>query len=146
MTTDVRVVSTLPSATELIFKLGLGDQLLGVSHECNYPEEATSKPAVTQVNFNYAGASSLEIDRHVSESLHQHRSLYTLDEPLMRRLRPTHLITQQLCEVCAITPNEIQAAIRDLPVAPQIISVAPKSLSDIITDIERIGAALGRQQ
>jgi iron complex transport system substrate-binding protein len=143
MSAPLRIVSTLPSATETVYQLGLEDSLFGVSHECNYPSPAAHKPRVTSVNFDYGSSSSAEIDAHVTTSLHNHESLYVLDEALLEQIQPTHLLTQQLCEVCAITPTEVQAALSRLDSAPDIVSVAPKSLADILADIETIGSALG---
>ena len=85
---SLRIVSTIPSATEIIFDLGLGKNLLGVSHECNFPAAAASKPIVTSTNFDYNMATSGEIDTHVSESLHEHRSLFALNEPPGEALAP----------------------------------------------------------
>jgi iron complex transport system substrate-binding protein len=139
----VRVVSTLPAATEIICALGYGQALAGVSHECGYPAPAKHLPRVTSINFDYAAASSAAIDTHVKTNLHEHRSLYQLDGPLLQRLRPTHLITQQLCEVCAITPNDIQAVIHDLATPPALLSLNAHTLTDILGDIRRVGDFLG---
>lgn len=146
MSHPLRIVSTLPTATEIVFELGLGEQLVAISHECNYPTAALTKPRVTSTNFNYSDNSSPNIDVHVKTSLHNHRSLYQLDQALLETLRPTHLITQQLCDVCAITPSDIQAVIRDLSEPPILISLNPHSLADICRDVELLGAGLGHAQ
>jgi iron complex transport system substrate-binding protein len=141
-----RIVTTIPSATEIIYALGLGEHLYGVSHECNYPAAARSKPRITSVNFDYASATSKDIDSNVVQSLHEHRSLFTLDEHLLQHIEPTHLIIQRLCDVCAITPGDIHSSLIKLPSRPQIIDVMPRSIEDILTDIIRIGTCLDRSE
>jgi len=137
-----RIITTLPAATEIVYKLGLGKQVLAVSHECRYPLAVKRKPSVTVPNFAYDTASSLQIDQHVRTSLQQGRSLYHLDEQLLKQLSPTHLIMQKLCEVCAITPTEVQASIQHLAVKPQLLSLDASALSQIYTDIEQVGQFL----
>ena len=97
-----RVVSLLPAATEIVGALGLMDCLVGVSHECEYPPEARAKPRVTHCDLHGSGLPSAEIDRRVRETLAATGTLYTLDEPLLRRLRPDVILTQRLCDVCAV--------------------------------------------
>lgn len=141
----MRIVSTLPTATEIVYQLGLGRQLVGVSHECNYPREASKKARVSETDIDYGKATSREIDDHVSEKMHQHHSLYKLNESLVTSLKPTHLITQKLCDVCAITPSDVQAVFRKLPQKPDLITLNPTSLEDILQDIVKVGKSLDRK-
>ena len=96
------IVSLLPSATEIVYALGLGDRLVGVTHECDFPAEAKTKPILTASALPHA-ATSAEIDRHVRRSLHQGSSLYALDADLLERLEPDLIVTQELCAVCAVS-------------------------------------------
>jgi iron complex transport system substrate-binding protein len=144
MNPALRLVSTLPTATEIVYELGLGQALLAVSHECNYPAAARLLPRVTSVNFDYAAAPSQAIDTHVKTALHQNRSLYRLNQTLLRRLKPTHLLTQELCDVCALTPTDVQKAIHDLPERPEVISLKASGLADICSDILRLADLLSQ--
>jgi len=141
----MKIVSTLPTATEIVFRLGLGNSLVGVSHECNYPEAALLKPRVSETDFDYTNAKSFEIDTYVENKMHNHKSLYKLDEPLITKLSPDVLITQQLCDVCSITPNDIQRVIKNLAVKPELISLNPKNLDDICEEILTVGEILGKK-
>jgi iron complex transport system substrate-binding protein len=145
MNTDLRIISLLPTATEIIYALGLGPHLVGVSHECTYPQAALNLPRVTQVGFDYATAPSAAIDQHVKTAARGQRTLYELNESLLRQLQPTHIVSQQLCDVCAITPTQIQAAIQHLPYPPAIVSLNPTSLSDICADILHLGELFKHQ-
>jgi iron complex transport system substrate-binding protein len=140
----MRIVSLLPSATEIVYALGLGDSLLGVTHECDYPPEARTKPAVTASAL--AGpADSATIDHLVATALHDHRGLYTLDERLLRELRPDLILTQELCEVCAVAYPEVQRAARILPGETTIVSLEPCTLGDILDTITLVGGLAGRE-
>src|SRR5687768_16014768 len=110
----MRIVSLLPSATEIICALGLEDQLVGVSHECDYPPFVRSLPNVTATLIP-AHASSAEIDRLVREELRTKQALYSLDLPALSELRPELIVTQALCNVCAVAEKEVQAAACSLP-------------------------------
>ncbi|MEM6484982.1 MAG: cobalamin-binding protein, partial [Pseudomonadota bacterium] len=103
-----RIVTLLPSATEIVCGLGLRSRLVGVTHECDFPSSVNELPRVTRSNIG-ADLSSAEIDAQVKESLLEQRALYSLDEPLMRELAPDLIITQALCEVCAVAANEVEA-------------------------------------
>ncbi|MEX0616400.1 MAG: cobalamin-binding protein [Candidatus Woykebacteria bacterium] len=140
----MRIVSTLPTATEIIYQLGLGSSLVGVSHECNYPKEASKKPRVSKVDFDYGTAASSEIDDYVGEKMHNHHSLYQLKDELVTALAPTHLITQKLCDVCAVTPNDVQRVIKSLTEKPELITLNPTNLEEILKDILMVGSSLGR--
>ncbi len=140
----MRIVSLLPSATEIVYALGLGDSLVGVTHECDYPPAARTKPAVTASAL--AGpADSATIDRLVVASLHDHRGLYTLDERLLRDLRPDLILTQELCEVCAVAYPEVQRAARILPGETTVVSLEPGTLGDVLDTITLVGGLTGRE-
>ena len=110
----MRVVSLLPAATEIVGALGLLDQLVGVSHECDYPPAVNAKPRVTHCDIHQKGLPSAEVDRWVREALASQGTLYTLDEPLLRRLEPDVILTQRLCDVCAVAYGSVDRSNRKL--------------------------------
>lgn len=138
----MRIVSLLPSATEMVCVLGLGDRLVGVTHECDYPEAVRGLPRVTRTLIP-AEASSAEIDRLVSEQFKTTRALYSLDVPLLKDLRPDVIVTQSLCDVCAVAPNEVQAALAQLPGQPRVVNLEPQSLEGVFAAIEQVAQAVG---
>ena len=140
-----RIVSLLPSATEMAFALGLGEQICGVSHECDYPPEARSKPAVVRNALPLERMSQQEIDAAVAERLRQGLSLYTIDEDLLRRIAPDLILTQSLCDVCAPAGNEVSHALRLLPTPPEILWMTPKSLAGIFENVRDLATATGRE-
>ncbi len=140
----MRICSLLPGATEVVAALGLADELVGISHECDYPPEVRRKPVLVRAAIDSERTMGPEIDRRVRETLHKGQSLYALDEDLFGRVRPDLVITQDLCNVCAVTPGQLQQAMGHLPKAPQLLTLNPTRLEDILTDIERIGVATGR--
>jgi iron complex transport system substrate-binding protein len=107
MVPALRIVSFLPSATEMACALGLAEQLVGVTHECDYPQEITGKPIVVRSVLPLENMSEQEIDRAVSEQLRNEQSLYRVDEQLLRKLTPDLILTQDLCQVCAPSGNEV---------------------------------------
>jgi iron complex transport system substrate-binding protein len=113
----MRIVSLLPSATEIICALGLRDKLVGVTHECDFPPHVLDLPKVTQTLIPH-DAPSAEIDRLVRERLKTQRALYTLDLPILQSLRPDLIVTQTLCDVCAVAEEEVRAAACALPGRP----------------------------
>jgi iron complex transport system substrate-binding protein len=139
----MRVVSLLPAATEIVAALGFAESLVGVSHECDWPPEVNGKPRVTHCEIYGKGLPSDEVDRWVNQSLASKGTIYTIDEPLLRRLQPDVIVTQQLCDVCAIDYASVIAIANALPRKPQIVNLSPSSLADIFDDIRRVGAALG---
>lgn len=139
----MRVISLLPSATEIVGVLDLMDQLVGVSHECDFPAEANHRPRVTRCPLHGSGLPSGEIDRRVSETLHAEGTLYTLDEELVRKLRPDLVLTQKLCDVCAVGYGSVARFAETLPDPPRIINLEPQTLKDIYADIIRVADALG---
>ncbi|HXG23249.1 MAG TPA: cobalamin-binding protein, partial [Chthonomonadales bacterium] len=126
----MRIVSLLPSATEMISALGLEDQLVGVTHECDYPPSVQRLPKVTRTLIP-PEASSREIDRLVRERVRTNRALYTLDLPMLEDLRPDLIVTQALCDVCAVAEDEVQAAACMIPSSPRVINLEPQTLSDV---------------
>jgi iron complex transport system substrate-binding protein len=141
-----RIVSLLPSCTEIVCALGLEHQLVGRSHECDYPPSIRYLPACTAPKLN-PSASSAEIDRQVKELLRQTLSIYSIADEQLRALRPDIILTQLQCEVCAVTGAEVEAAVGDwIGSCPQILSLAPDSLGDLWNDILRVAKALGVSQ
>src|SRR5882724_4780781 len=138
----MRVVSLLPAATEIVAALGMLDQLVGVSHECDYPLEAQAKPRVTRCAIHGGALASEAADRWVSDTLAGSGTLYTLDEALVRRLDPDILITHRLCDVCAVGYGTVTAFAATLPGPPHVINLDPSSVPDVLQDIRTVGAAL----
>lgn len=138
-----RIVSLLPSATEIVFALGLEAELVGRSHECEFPPSVTSLPVLTAPKFNPEG-SSLDIDRRVRSIVSEALSVYRVDAAKLRELRPDFIVTQSQCEVCAVSETEVEEAVADwLDARPVVISLGASRLEDIWTDVERVGMALG---
>lgn len=121
-TTSMRIVSLLPSATEIVCEIGLGHQLVGVTHECDYPATVLNLPKVTKTLIPH-DATSKEIDLLVRERLKSERALYSLDMPTLERLRPDLIVTQALCDVCAVAESEVTAAACTLPGQPKVINL-----------------------
>jgi iron complex transport system substrate-binding protein len=142
MNSGVKVVSLLPAATEIVGALGMMDALVGVSHECEYPPAAREKPRVTRCEIYGAGLSSGEVDRRVRETLAAGGSLYTLDEALLRRLRPDVILTQRLCDVCAVGYGSVAELAGKLPGPPRVVNLEPSTLEDVFEDILRVAEAL----
>jgi iron complex transport system substrate-binding protein len=137
----MRICSLLPGATEIAYLLGLGDQVVGVTHECDYPPDAKQKPIVVRSVIDPNRMSSEEIDRKVGELLQAGKGLYSIDHQKFADAAPDIILTQGLCEVCALDYNEVIKAAQALTRAPAIISLNPHSLNDILDDIARVGAA-----
>lgn len=141
-----RIVSLLPAATEIICAIGLEDQLVGRSHECDYPESVKTLPVCSEANLP-DNLSSLEIDRKVKEILTDALSVYTVNRERIKELQPDVVITQAQCEVCAVSLPEVEQALDNYLEKPaRIISLQPPVLDDIFTDIARVASALGVQQ
>jgi iron complex transport system substrate-binding protein len=141
----MRIVSLLPSATEIVCALGLTDALVGVTHECDYPPEVRDKPVLTASRIHGHGLTSAEIEHAVSTRLGGHRSLYTLNEARLRELQPDLVLTQELCEVCAVSYEEVKHAARLLRTETQVVSLEPTTLDDVLGTIELVGGLTGRQ-
>ncbi len=138
-----RIVSLLPAATEIAAALGLMDDVVGVSHECDFPSEANSRPRVTHCPVHNAGLTSKEVDEWVKRALRENGTIYTIDEPLLRELRPDVILTQKLCDVCAVGYGTVARLAATLPGPPGVVSLEPSSLADIFNDIRRVGEACG---
>ncbi len=135
-----RIVSLLPSATEIVYALGLEDALVGVTHECDYPLSAREKPKLTSSRISHATMSSKEIDHAVRSQLDGHGSIYDLDENLLRELKPDLILTQELCEVCAVSYKTVkQAAARLFDGECRIVSLEPSTITDIFENIRTVG-------
>jgi iron complex transport system substrate-binding protein len=137
----VRVCSLLPSATEIVFALGKGDSLVGVSHECDYPPATACIPKVTRSGIA-PGISSTEIDRAVAAALGSTGTLYELDIELLGKLRPDLILTQRLCDVCAVSYDRVQEAVKSLQPRPRVINLEPLSLADILQNVRTVAEAL----
>lgn len=142
----MRIVSLIASSTEIVCALGLEERLAGRSHECDYPASVRQLPACTEPKFRVETPSA-EIDRQVKTLLQQALSVYRVDADRLRALRPTHILTQTQCEVCAVSLKDVEEAVRAwLPDRPQIVSLQPNALADVWADIERVADALGVPQ
>src|SRR5919106_7090840 len=139
----MRIVSLLPSATEILFALGLGDQVVGVTHECDYPSEVRSLPVLTKCVFNSEKMTQQEIDTEVKRLATEGESLYRIQDELLREADPDLIVTQDLCHVCAITPGEVQRAVHALQKKPEIVSLSPKLLDDVFVDMDSIARSAG---
>src|SRR6266478_2379235 len=144
MTNAARIVSFLPSATEMACALGLGDQLVGITHECDYPSEVEGKPVVVRNVLPIEKMSQPEIDAAVAQRMRDGLSLYQVDEKLLRELAPDIIMTQDLCQVCAPSGNEVTQALNLLPKKPQILWLTPKSLEEIFDNLSELGQATSR--
>src|SRR5438034_4193573 len=139
----LRIVSFLPSATEMVCALGLVDQLAGITHECDYPPEIHGKPVVVRSVLPIETMSQREIDDAVTDRLRDGQSLYEVDEELLRDLQPDVILTQDLCQVCAPSGNELSHAVKVLIKTPEIVWMTPKSLAGIEENLRALGVATG---
>ena len=140
--TPPRIVSLIASATEIVCALGFEDQLVGRSHECDYPPSVKSLPQITSPKFNVEGTSA-EIDHRVKSIVQDALSVYRVDAAMLEELKPTHIITQAQCEVCAVSLKDVEQAVCEFTSSrPIIVSLQPNSLDDVWTDITRVGEAL----
>ena len=137
-----RIVSLLPSATEIICALGLEDRLVGVTHECDYPASVRALPKVTHTLIP-TDATSAEIDALVRDRLGAQSALYTLDMNTLERLRPDLIVTQALCDVCAVAEAEVQNAACRLPGGPAVLNLEPETLDEVITCVAQVAEAAG---
>ena len=141
-----RIVSFLPSATEMVCALGLADSLVGITHECDYPLDVKSKTDVVRNVLPIESMSQGEIDRAVAERMRDGQSLYQIDEQLLASLAPDLILTQNLCQVCAPSGNEVSQVLKVLPRAPEILWMTPRSLAEIFQNLTDLGAATGRDE
>ena len=136
----MRIVSLVPSATEMLFALGVGDDVTAVTHECDCPPAALDLPKVTRDVIG-PGLSSAEIDRAVKELTQQGRAIYELDEAALRDLQPDLIVTQQLCAVCAVSYDDVRAVAERLESQPQVLSLDPHTLGEVLGDVRTLAQA-----
>jgi len=142
----MRIVSLLPSATEIVYSLGLGDSLVGVSHECDYPEEAMRKPKIIEPIFDTTKLSSERIDALVIENMREGKSIYRIKFEELKRVNPDLIITQELCDVCAIGATDVLEAVNRLGKPVQVLSLNPHTLEDVQDDIMKVAGATDRKK
>ena len=138
----MRIASLVPSATEMLFALGLGDQVVAVTHECDYPPEAAAKRHLTR-SLVPEGLSAGEIDAEVRRLTGEGKHLYELDEPALAELEVDLIVTQALCEVCAVSYDDVVAVAARLESRPRVISLDPDDLGEVLDDIDRLGETTG---
>jgi iron complex transport system substrate-binding protein len=141
----VRICSLVPAATEIVFALGLGDRVVGVTHECDWPPEATSRPAVTASLIESDRLTSLEIDRAVSEAAGNGKPLYAIDEERWRELEADVVLVQELCEVCAVSRDEVDGLVSAREIDAEVIDVSPTTLDGVLATITALGVRLGAE-
>ncbi len=139
----MKICSLLPSATEIVFSLGLEDYLVAVTHECDFPPEAERLPRVTASSINHEGSSGREIHNHIADAVHSGSSIYSLDQALLERLAPDILLTQELCDVCAVSYEVVRNAVRRLPGQRQVVSLEPVDLKGILDTVLEVGSLCG---
>ena len=142
----MKIISLLPSATEIVFALGLGDSLEGVTHECDYPAEARDKPVVMRPSLPQGVLSSREIDDAVRAKMNAKEPLYVLDRAVIQRVQPDVILTQDLCRVCSIASDQVKDALDDLGVDAKVLSLDPHTVEEILVSIEAVGMLLEREE
>jgi iron complex transport system substrate-binding protein len=139
----MRICSLLPSATEILYALGLGDSVIGISHECDFPPEAAKKPHLIQPRLSL-DVTPVEMDRRVSELIARGESIYLVDAELLKSLLPDLIVTQDLCHVCTASPDDLGAALARFSKPPRVLSLTPHTLADVWEDIRKVGEATHR--
>lgn len=139
----MRICSLLPSATEIAYAIGAGDSIFGVSHECDFPADAATKPRLLRPRVD-PHAPPAEIDRRVSEIIGRGESIYAVDAELLESLAPDLILTQDLCHVCAASPDDLASALPRFSKPPRVLSLTPRSLQEVWDDVRRMGEATGR--
>ncbi len=138
----MRIVSLVPSATETLFALGAGSEVTAVTHECDYPAAVQNLPKVTRDVIG-PGLAPDEIDRAVRALTEDGRTIYELDEPALRRLRPELIVTQALCSVCAVSVDDVRAIAERMDPVPRIVSLDPHTLGEVLGDVRTLAQATG---
>ena len=141
----MRIASLVPSATEMLFALGLGDRVVAVTHECDYPPGAEQLPHLTR-SVIPEGLEAAEIDQAVRERTSRGESLYELDEDALTGLDVDLIVTQAVCEVCAVSFDDVRAVADELPTHPQVLSLDPSTLGEVLADIPRLAQAAGASE
>src|SRR5690606_38149247 len=139
----VRIVSMLSSATEIVYALGLQEHLVAISHECDYPPEALRLPRASRSRFDPAGMTSGEIDAAVRRSMEEHGSVYEVDAGRLRELRPDVVLTQAVCEVCAVPTGSVREAVEGLDHAPEVVSLDAHTVEGILQSMLQVADAAG---
>src|SRR5919108_2051335 len=139
-----RIVSFLPSATEVLYQIGAGDQIVGVTHECKFPEEAKRKPRVINSSFDSTKMNSKEIDNKIVELMQSGRDIYVIDDKILKEAKPDLIVAQGVCEVCSPFTKEIKRAMSILDYEPDILILDPHDLEDILISIMDIAERVGR--
>ena len=145
MVPPVRIASLVPSATEMLYELGVGDDVVGVTHECDHPPKAADLPHLTRTVIP-PGLSSAEIDRAVRERTERGEALYELDSDRLRELEPDLIVTQSVCEVCAVAVDDVRAVAARLPSAPRVVSLDPSTIGEVLANIRDLAAAAGAEE
>jgi len=138
----MRIASLVPSATEMLYALGLGEDVVAVTHECDYPVQARTLPHLTRTVLR-PGLSAAEIDRAVKARIAEGQALYELDEELLARLEPDLIVTQAICAVCAVSYEDVLALASKLPSRPRVLQQDPSTLGEMLEDVVRLGEAAG---
>ena len=133
-----RIVSLLPAATEIVAALGLMDDVIGVSHECDFPDAANQRARITHCPVHNAGLASRDVDEWVRRALRDNGTIYTIDEPLLQTLQPDVILSQRLCDVCAVGYGTVAKLAQTLPGPPRVVNLEPTSLADIFDDVRRV--------
>jgi iron complex transport system substrate-binding protein len=136
----MRIASLVPSATEILYALGLGDSVVGVTHECDYPEEAAAKPHLTR-SVIPEELSAAEIDREVRERTERGEAIYELDADTLHDLEPDLIVTQQVCEVCAVSFDDVRKVAETIPSEPQVLSLDPSTIGEVLADVRTLAVA-----
>jgi iron complex transport system substrate-binding protein len=139
-----RIVSLLPSATEIVCALGLEEQLVGITHECDYPASIADRPRLTASRISHETMTSAQIDHAVRSQLDGHGSIYDLDEVALRALEPDLILTQELCDVCAVSYRTVEQAARLFETDVRVVSLEPNTIRDILANITTVGELTGR--
>ena len=142
----MRIVSFLPSATEMLYLLGLGEDLVGRSHECDYPEEALRKPVIVDCAFDLSQMTMAQIDVAVSTQLSEGKSLYKVDEAKLRSAAPELLVTQNLCQVCGPAGNEVSQVIKAMHNAPKVVWQTPRNFEEVLEAVRTLGKETGTEE
>ena len=142
----MRIASLLASATEIVYALGLEDSLVAISHECDYPPQALAKPRLSRPRFDPAGLSSGEIDAAVRDMMARHGSVYEVDQPLLQKLGPDLILSQAVCEVCAVPTSLAETVAQTLGSRPRILSLDSHSIADILAAVVDVAKAAGEPE
>ena len=140
----MRICSFIPGATEVVAALGLADHLVGISHECDFPSSVRHIPIMVEPVVGHEPMGSADIDRQVKDLASTGQHLYRLNESALLAAQPDVILAQDLCHVCAVTPDQLHRVLRSLPTPPRMVTLNPASLNDVVNDVERIAAALGQ--